>query len=57
MNTENFLACIRAVQPGQLVEIYYHPGAETVELTPNVILEAIRRRGCVLCSSRTCALQ
>lgn len=55
MSTANFLACVRAIQPGQLVEIYYHPGAETVELTPSVILEAIRRRGFVLCSSRTCA--
>jgi chitin disaccharide deacetylase len=53
MNTENFLACVRAIRPGQLVEIYYHPGAETVEPTPGVILEAIRRRGLVLCSSRT----
>jgi predicted glycoside hydrolase/deacetylase ChbG (UPF0249 family) len=53
MDTENFLACVRAIRPGQLVEIYYHPGAETVEPTPGIILEAIRCRGFVLCSSRT----
>jgi predicted glycoside hydrolase/deacetylase ChbG (UPF0249 family) len=53
MNTENFLACVCAIQPGQLVEIYYHPGAETVEPVPGIILEAIRCRGFVLCSSRT----
>jgi predicted glycoside hydrolase/deacetylase ChbG (UPF0249 family) len=55
MDTGNFLSCLRALQAGQLVEIYYHPGAETIELTPSVILEAIRRRGFVLCSSRACA--
>jgi chitin disaccharide deacetylase len=53
MNTENFLACVGAIRPGQLVEIYYHPGAETVEPNPGIILEAIRCRGFVLCSSRT----
>ena len=53
MSTENFLACVRDIQPGHLVEIYYHPGAEPVELRPGVILEAIRRRGVILCSSRT----
>ena len=55
MSTEHFLACVRAIQPGQLVEIYYHPGAETIELTPGIILQEIRRRSLVLCSSRTCA--
>lgn len=53
MSTGNFLACIRAIRSGQLVEVYYHPGAETVEPDPGIILEAIRRRGFVLCSSRT----
>jgi len=52
MNTENFLACVRSIRPGQLAEIYYHPGAETVEPDPDIILEAIRHRGVVLCSSR-----
>jgi predicted glycoside hydrolase/deacetylase ChbG (UPF0249 family) len=52
MNTGNFLACVRSVEPGRLVEIYYHPGAETVEPSPGIILEAIRRRGVILCSSR-----
>lgn len=55
MNTANFLACVRTIQPGQLAEIYYHPGAETLEPAPGVILEAVRRRGFVLCSGRTCA--
>ena len=55
MDTGNFLACVRAIRPGQLVEIYYHPGAETVELTPGLILEVVRQRGIVLCSSRACA--
>lgn len=56
MNTRHFLACLDAVRAGQLVEIYYHPGADTGEVTPRAVLEAARSRGIVLCSSRTCAL-
>ena len=54
MNTQRFLACLDAVQPGQLVEIYYHPGAEPGKIDRGVILEAVRQRGILLCSGRGC---